>query len=81
MRLSCCYAPDILEMLQADLVMLFFFNLLLDMLVYFGAQIYSFVWEQNGEGPTNILTRTLWSYIQEWRGFRCVPVILGSVES
>ena len=34
MRRSCCYAPDILEMLQADLVMLFFY-LLLDMLIFF----------------------------------------------
>ena len=35
MRRSCCYASDILEMLQADLVM-FFFNTLLDvyMLVF-----------------------------------------------
>ena len=36
MRRSYCYAPDILEMLQADLVMLFFY-LLLDMLVFFCA--------------------------------------------
>ena len=35
MRRSCCYAPAILEMLQADLVMLFFSYLLLDMLSFF----------------------------------------------
>ena len=45
MRQSCCYAPDILEMLQADLViMLLFFNLLLDMLVFFfGANLLFFL--------------------------------------
>ena len=35
MRRSCCYAPDILEMLPADLVMLFWGDLLLDVLVFF----------------------------------------------
>ena len=34
MRCSCCYDPDILEMLQVDLVMLFFY-LLLDILGVF----------------------------------------------
>ena len=52
MRRSCCYARDILEMLQADLVMLFFFNLLLDMLCFFLVQIFSFFCEQNGERPS-----------------------------
>ena len=57
MRRSCCYAPDILEMLQAELVTLFF-NLLLDMPVVFFVQMCSFFCEQNGEEPTHTRTVT-----------------------
>ena len=67
MRRSCCYAPDILEMQQADLVMLFFLNLLLDMLVFVVVQICFFSCEQNGEEPRKYYGRFRPPMLQYYR--------------
>ena len=78
MRRSCCYAPDILEMLQADLVMLFFSNIVLDMLVFFWVQICSFFCDQNGERPiyTLISNDEKRNFFVEGRGRTTVNAIV-----
>ena len=79
---SCCYAPDILEMLQADLVMRLKKNLLLDMLVFFCANLLFFFRAEWGRAYPAIATTPQDSaFLYGRRTTLPVDVILGASDS